>query len=100
NNLASQINIPAINLPAYNYKLNLVAYPDFFSEEQDFIIWLEDIEKAFKANQVQDNCKIPVFISHLKRTVATWWVVAKLFKPLLTNGINIIIKARVFTHTL
>ncbi|CAG8511721.1 4439_t:CDS:2, partial [Racocetra fulgida] len=49
--LAPQINIPT----AQNRELNLVTYPDFSGGEQDPITWLEDVEKAFEANQVQDN---------------------------------------------
>ncbi|CAG8759307.1 2611_t:CDS:1, partial [Racocetra fulgida] len=48
---APQINIPA----AQNRELNLVTYPDFSGGKQDPITWLEDVEKAFEANQVQDN---------------------------------------------
>ncbi|CAG8629027.1 9885_t:CDS:2, partial [Ambispora leptoticha] len=81
NNPAPQINIPAINLPAQHRELNLVSYPDFSGGEQDPITWLEDVEKAFEANQVQDNRKIPVVIPHLKGTAATWWVAAKTIRP-------------------
>src|SRR5260363_79446 len=69
-----QINIPAINIPAQHRELNLVHYPKFSSGEQDPISWLEDVEKAFEANQVQDARKIPVIVPKLKGAAATWWV--------------------------
>ncbi|CAG8715261.1 13810_t:CDS:2, partial [Dentiscutata heterogama] len=50
-----QINIPTINVPALNRELSLVAYPDFAGSEQNPIAWLEDVKKAFEANQVQDQ---------------------------------------------
>ncbi|CAG8632549.1 10075_t:CDS:2 [Ambispora leptoticha] len=59
NNPAPQINISAINLPAQN----------------------QDVEKAFEANQVQDNRKILIVIPYLKGTVANWWVTARTIRP-------------------
>ncbi|CAG8680003.1 8848_t:CDS:1, partial [Racocetra fulgida] len=85
NNPASQINIPAINLLTQHHKLNLVPYSDFSGGEQDPITWLEDVEKAFEANQVQDNRKIPIVIPHLKSTVAIWWVAAKTIQPAIDH---------------
>ncbi|CAG8610333.1 14418_t:CDS:2, partial [Ambispora leptoticha] len=81
NNPASQINIPAINLPAQNHELNLVPYPDFSGGEQDSITWLEDIKKAFEANQVQNNQKILIVIPQLKGMRTTWWVTARTIRP-------------------
>jgi len=78
---APQINIPAVNVPVQNRELNLVSYPDFSGGEQDPVTWLEDVEKAFEANQVRDNRKIPVVIPHLKGTAATWWVAARAIRP-------------------
>ncbi|CAG8727736.1 12158_t:CDS:2, partial [Racocetra fulgida] len=46
-----QVTLAAqINYNAPHQKLNLVIYPDFFEGDQDSIIWLDEIEKAFAAN--------------------------------------------------
>src|SRR6185437_958631 len=71
----------AVNVPVQNRELNLVSYSDFSGGEQDPVTWLEDVEKAFEANQVRDNRKIPVVIPHLKGTAATWWVAARAIRP-------------------
>ncbi|CAG8791599.1 1481_t:CDS:1, partial [Cetraspora pellucida] len=61
-NLVQQMQLAQpsqINLPATHRELNLVSYPEFSREDQDPISWLEDVEKAFEANQINDVWKIP-----------------------------------------
>ncbi|RIA99862.1 hypothetical protein C2G38_2237078 [Gigaspora rosea] len=64
--LAPQINIP-------NRELNLVLYPDFAGGDQDPMTWLDEVEKAFAANLINDNWKIVVIVPHLRRSAAMWW---------------------------
>lgn len=55
---------PQINVP--NRELNLVAYPDFSGGDQDPMTWLDEVEKAFAANLINDDRKIPIIVPHLR----------------------------------
>ncbi|CAG8559382.1 16235_t:CDS:2 [Cetraspora pellucida] len=82
-NLAAQIGAlvqqmqaapaPQINYNAPAREINLVMYPDFAGGDQDPMTWLDEVEKAFAANLVDDNRKIAVVVPHLKGSAATWW---------------------------
>ncbi|CAG8712301.1 4849_t:CDS:2, partial [Gigaspora rosea] len=41
--------------------------------DQDPMTWLDEVEKAFAANLVNDDRKIAVIVPHLKGAAATWW---------------------------
>ncbi|RHZ80128.1 hypothetical protein Glove_139g98 [Diversispora epigaea] len=58
-------------------ELNLIPYPDFYGSDQDPIIWIEEIKKAFMANEVQNNRKINIVLPHLKGSTATWWTIRR-----------------------
>ncbi|CAG8700255.1 18467_t:CDS:2, partial [Dentiscutata erythropus] len=93
-NLAAQIGLliqqmqvapaPQVNYNAPNWKLNLVAYPDFTGGDQDPVSWLDEVEKAFAANLVSNDCQLPVIVPHLKGPAATLW--ATMQQP--SNPIN------------
>ncbi|CAG8795218.1 1238_t:CDS:2, partial [Cetraspora pellucida] len=82
-NLAAQIGAlvqqmqaapaPQINYNAPAHELNLVMYPDFAGGDQDPMTWLDEVEKAFAANLVDDNRKIAIMVPYLKGSAATWW---------------------------
>ncbi|CAG8651898.1 1826_t:CDS:1 [Ambispora leptoticha] len=81
NNLATQIGLliqqmqatPAAQINVLHQELNLVSYPDFARSDQDLMPWLDEVEKAFAANLINDNRKIAVVVPHLKGSAATWW---------------------------
>lgn len=62
-----------INYNAPNRELSLVPYSDFFGGDQDPLMWLDEVKKAFAANLINDNRQIPIVIPHLKGAAATWW---------------------------
>ncbi|RHZ83313.1 hypothetical protein Glove_97g121 [Diversispora epigaea] len=72
---------PVINIAAAQRELNLIPYPDFYGGDQDPITWIEEIEKAFTANEVQNNRKINIVIPHLKGSTATWWTIRRGQQP-------------------
>ncbi|CAG8611366.1 1693_t:CDS:1, partial [Dentiscutata heterogama] len=64
---------PQINYNPSNWELNLVAYSYFLGGNQNPMTWLNDVEKAFVANLVTNDCHIPVIIPYLKDATAMWW---------------------------
>jgi len=74
---------PQINLPAVHRELNLVPYPEFSGGDQDPISWLEDVEKAFEANRINDARKIPVIVPKLRGSASTWWETIKAQVPII-----------------
>ncbi|CAG8642943.1 1640_t:CDS:1 [Cetraspora pellucida] len=67
-----------VNVPETNRELSTISYQDFYGGDQDPIIWLEDIKKAFDANIVSDNRKISVIVPKLRRPAANWWVMRRI----------------------
>ncbi|RIB03388.1 hypothetical protein C2G38_2225196 [Gigaspora rosea] len=45
---------PQINYNAPNRELSLVSYPDFLEGDQDPLTWLDEVEKAFATNLIND----------------------------------------------
>ncbi|CAG8619857.1 12806_t:CDS:2 [Acaulospora morrowiae] len=41
----------------------------------------QEVEQAFKANRVPDARKIPIIVSHLKGSAATWWINRRVQNP-------------------
>ena len=83
-NLVQQMQLAQpqqINLPVAPRELNLVSYPEFMGGEQDPISWLEDVEKAFEANRIDNARKIPVIVPKLKGSASTWWVAMRNQNP-------------------
>jgi hypothetical protein len=74
---------PVVNVAAAQRELNLVSYPDFHGGDQDPITWIEELEKAFAANEVQNNRKINIVTPHLKVSAATWWTIRRGQQPLI-----------------
>lgn len=66
---------PQVNVATPQPKLKQVEYPSFAGGDQDPNSQLEEVEIAFKANQVQDGRKIPVIVPRLKGLAATWWII-------------------------
>ncbi|CAG8466295.1 15105_t:CDS:2 [Cetraspora pellucida] len=66
---------PQVNVAPIQPELKQVEYPEFAGEDQDPISWMEEVEIAFEANQVQYGRKIPIIVPYLKGPAATWWMI-------------------------
>ncbi|CAG8821923.1 16154_t:CDS:2, partial [Gigaspora rosea] len=59
---------------------NLAQQPNPLQQLQqplDPITWLDEVEKAFAANLLNNDRKIAVIVPYLKGVAATWWSTAQ-----------------------